>query len=891
MLEFLLSGQVGEKHLSIRGIVLSGLLLILGIVIATTLMIGSFRERSLMSSKRELENAVLLLSRHFDQQLEDHIDAQSRLVAQLGISEIATTDDFKAQMVVPAVHATLAREIEGVFGPNTIRLYDVDGKSVIASKVDPSVRDITATAYFKAFKSNATSATTLAEPSRSTGTNRWTIILARKLVNSDGVFLGVMTRRIDPSRFEKFFESIALRDGAWIAMLYRDGQLLAQFPKLADGGNGQRVAASLRATVSSSEYASSQLTDPDRHTLLLVSARSMSNFPIVLVATITATAALADWREQTKFLVLVAGMLAIVIIAIFLLIGRRWTREQKSAEERLAAGKQQLDTAMANMTQGLCMVDAEERLVLCNASFRDIYELSEDQTRPGISFSEIVSFLAMTGDAYAMSIAESDQQGVAHDQVRRLRDGRAVLVRRTPTPTGGWLQTHEDITDRERVATELASRLADHIKAQKKLEAQKAELIATTGALSVARDAAETASRTKSDFLAMMSHEIRTPMAGMMGMIDLLNGTALNAEQQDLAKVAHESARNLLSVLNNILDFSKLEAGQLKPEAIDFSLQHSVSGVVSLLGPKATGLGLMLEARLPSDSPIWFRGDPSRIGQVLLNLVGNAIKFTEHGFVRIVASHRKLEGGNVELLFEVIDTGTGIPAAVLPTLFSPFTQADISVSRKYGGTGLGLAICKQLCLMMGGDIGVESEPGHGSRFWFTVHCQFGEAPQLPAPSLQPDLAPDSTDIDILIAEDNPIIRSLVLKLLVRRGYHADQVTNGREAVDAISAKAYDLVLMDMQMPVLDGISATKEIRALTLPQRNVPIIALTANALVGQREECLAAGMNTFLTKPIQPDLLYEAIARWTPTPHGDAASSTKDDAASEISTVILGLA
>jgi signal transduction histidine kinase/FixJ family two-component response regulator len=891
MLEFLLSGHAGEKHLSVRSIVLSGLLLILGIVIATMLMIGSFRERSLASSKRELENAVLLLSRHFDQQLEDHVDAQARLSTQLGIGKIAKADDFKLKMATPAVQAMLSKEIEGLLSAKTISLYDSDGNIVTASGTEASAVDIAETTGFKSFRSDPKSATTLVEPIRDYGADRWTIMLTRKLINADGIFLGVMTRRIDPSRFDKFFESITLRNGAWIAMLHRDGHLLAQFPKLADGGNGQRVAANLRVLVSDSDSASSQLTDPDHHTVLLVSARAMRNFPIVLVATITSTAALLDWREQTKLLVVVASMLAIVIIAIFLLIGRRWKQEQKSAEERLAAGKQQLDTALASMTQGLCMVDTDERLVLCNASFREMYKLSEDQTGPGLAFSELASALAMSADAFAMSVAESGEQGVAHDQVRRLLDGRAVLVRRTPTPTGGWLQTHEDITDRERVASELASRLADHIKAQKKLEAQKSELIATTTALSEARDAAEAASRTKSDFLAMMSHEIRTPMAGMMGMIDLLNGTALNAEQQQLAKVAHESARNLLSVLNDILDFSKLEAGQLKPEAIEFNLEQAINGVISLMGPKANGQGLVLESSLPPDSAIWFRGDPSRIGQVMLNLVGNAIKFTERGFVRIVASHRELGGGNVEVHIEVIDSGTGIPEAVLPTLFSPFTQADISVSRKYGGTGLGLAICRQLCLMMGGDIGVESEPGRGSRFWFTVRCEIGEAPQLPAPSLQPDMAPDAADIDILVAEDNAVIRSLVMKLLARRGYDADQVTNGREAVDAVCARAYDLVLMDMQMPVLDGISATREIRALASPQRYVPIIALTANALVGQREECLAAGMTAFLTKPIQPDLLYEAIARWAPAPNDKAASPTRDDAASENSSAVVGLA
>jgi signal transduction histidine kinase/FixJ family two-component response regulator len=877
MLEFLLSGRVTERHFSIRGIVASGLLLMLGLVITTTMMIGSFRERALLTTRNELDNVVLLLSRHFDQQLEDHVDALARLTTQLGVPYVESEKEFKTIMAAPHIRGVLASEIDGLFGLNTIRLYDAEGLPINTSNFDPtSVVDIADRPYFEAFKSNTTSSITFAEPVQSQNTDRWTIILARKLVNSDGVFLGVMTRRIDPSRFDRFFESITLRNGAWVAMLHREGQFLAQFPKPAGGGNDDGVTAGLQDLVSKSEQGSGQVVDARHNTILLVSARRMHSFPIALAATMTTTAALADWREQTKLLIVVAILLATVIIAIFLLIGRRWSREQKLAEDRLAVGKQQLDMALTNMTQGLCMFDADERLVVSNTRFRELYRLSEEQTRPGVSFSEIAGVQTMTEDARAMSVAEDERHGsTPRDQVRRLLDGRAILVRRTPTPNGGWLLTHEDITDRERVATQLASRLADQLKAQRKLEAQKAELIAATKALSEARDAAEAASRTKSDFLAMMSHEIRTPMAGMMGMIDLLNGTVLNDEQQDLARVAQESARNLLAVLNNILDFSKLEAGQLKPESIDFSVKHAVNGVISLLGPKANGQGLDLEADLPADIPIWFRGDPTRIGQILLNLVGNAIKFTERGSVKINVTHRDLGDGAVELRFEIIDTGAGIPASVLPTLFSPFTQADTSVSRKYGGTGLGLAICRQLSLTMGGTIGVDSEPGHGSRFWFTVQCQPGQPLQLVAPSLQAELPTDDTDINILIAEDNPIIRSLITKLLARRGYQADQATNGREAVEAVKAKSYDLVLMDMQMPVLDGISATREIRALFGPERLVPIVALTANALVGQREDCLDAGMNAFLTKPIQPDSLYQAITRWARGPEQRAASAT----------------
>jgi CheY-like chemotaxis protein len=327
--------------------------------------------------------------------------------------------------------------------------------------------------------------------------------------------------------------------------------------------------------------------------------------------------------------------------------------------------------------------------------------------------------------------------------------------------------------------------------------------------------------------------------------------------------VAQEAARNLLTVVNNILDFSKLEAGQLTPESIPFNVRHAVDSVVSLLGQKARDQGLRLETAIDPEMPQWVSGDPSRVGQILLNLVGNAIKFTATGSVRIAASCRTLSVDAFEIRIEVIDSGAGISPEVQASLFSPFIQADTSVSRKYGGTGLGLAICKQLALTMGGAIGVESEPGHGAKFWFTVHCSPGTAPDAVAPPLQPSIDPGAGSLNILVAEDNAMIRLLMSKLLSRRGYQADLVCNGREALEAVQVKAYDLVLMDMQMPVMDGITAAVAIRALLGPERAVPIVALTANALVGQREICLAAGMNSFLTKPVQPELLYAAILHW----------------------------
>ena len=504
--------------------------------------------------------------------------------------------------------------------------------------------------------------------------------------------------------------------------------------------------------------------------------------------------------------------------------------------QQLTISNMRLDAALNTMAQGLCMFGADGRLQLRNESYLKMYHLSPEQICAGMVVDQLLAARKAAGTGQQVIKAQSNYRGtVPIFWIDDLVDGRTIKVAYRPMPNGGWVATHEDIT----------------------------ESVRATADLKAAKEAAETASRAKSDFLAMMSHEIRTPMTGMMGMIDLLAGTSLDEEQRGMAAVARESSRNLLAVVNNILDFSKLEAGQLTPEAIGFSLDHTLKGVVALLGPQAHSHGLDLEMSRADDIPAWLIGDPIRIGQILFNLVGNAIKFTAQGSVRIVASHRRLDGEAIELRIEVIDSGVGIPPDVQATLFDPFTQADTSVSRRYGGTGLGLAICRQLSRAMGGDIGVESAPGHGSRFWFTVQCAVGERPQIASPPLQPAIASAAGTLNILVVDDTPIIRGLIAKLLSREGYQPDLACNGRDAVAAVQSKPYDIVLMDMQMPELDGISATGQIRRLNGPARDVPIIALTANALVGQREICVAAGMNDFLTKPIDPDALQAAVARW----------------------------
>ncbi len=831
----------------LRGKIAHLALVAVALLLAWASIVAHLRDASAQAREQALDNSRNI-ARAFEENIARTFDSIDQTL--LFVRELYARDPAHFDL------NTWARDGQFLHGVTSqISVVDRDG-ILIASNLGP-IRgriDLSDRAHIRAQKESTGDRLYISAPVIGRLSDKLSLNVTRKMVDRDGAYAGAVVVSVDPYYLSRMQETLDLGNGI-LLLVGDDGVTRARAPPIP-GALGRVLDDAARTHLRMGASGTFESRSPLDGVLRILSFRHVPGYPLAVAVGLDLDEVYAGYRrERTEYLV-VGGIVSALTIGVGVLLIRQ--------RDRLVRSQLALTATLENISQGILMADPSGQIVVINRRATELLglppSLAPNLADGPITFAEILQWQLRSGefgpvesmDPALRRLVEGGGLVPSRLVYERVRPNGTVLeIRSESLPGGATVRTYTDITERR----------------------------ANEQALAAARDTAEAAVRARSEFLAVMSHEIRTPMNGILGVAGLLMDLDLGEMERGYVRIMVESGNHLLQLINDILDFSRLDAGRLDLEDGAFDLPEMVRATVDLLASQAQAKGLELRLEIAPDVPHRVGGDARRLRQVLLNLLGNAVKFTEAGSVRVEVNRLRGSAGNVRIGFAVADTGIGIPPEALGKLFTEFTQVDSSISRRFGGSGLGLAISRRLVALMGGAISAESMPGKGSIFRFDVRLRergaahgiagvAGRPPppetviaaEAPAPVVE-EPPPHVGPLLVLVAEDNATNRLVATRMLERLGHCVDSVANGREAVEAVASRHYDLVVMDMMMPEMDGLTATGEIRALPGGAARTPILGLTANAQPADEEACIAAGMDHVATKPISGARLAHAIA------------------------------